>query len=297
MEALRGLRLIEGLESRLERMYKVLSKRHKNDQGASDFFAGLAKDEHTHLEMARMETRMVRSAGHPVGQALVDEAEIQRVVGLADRLTKEEMPLHDALEIVLEIESSAAEFYVQTALSEADPAISKLLSTMGETFRAHLETVRDFLEAHGISAESLALEPKDSPAAHPAAPAADTALLVNSASQGQDALRIYSATLESSGYETIVLPGRTEAEALLKDKRPGLSLIFLDIENEEDENMGLIPLIRGLPGYSEVPVVVFTTNYATEFMRKARGMGASRILYKMSTPPEKLAQMLKPDEG
>lgn len=291
MEALKGIRIIEGLESSLERMYKALARRHGSDKEAAAFFSGLAKDEHTHLEMARMEIRMVRSAGYPVGEAVVDEAEVRRVLGIADRLIKEDMPLDEALRLVLEIENSAAELYVQTALKESDPAISRLISTMSGTFEDHRETVRAFLEDHGINAEALLPGPEPAPTGPRPK---QKALLVNNASLGTDALRVYSGAIESSGYEAVSLPGAKEAETMLRDETSAVSLVFVDLESADDENLELIRLIRGLPAHSGTPVVVFTTNYAVEFMRKVKAAGATRILYKMSTPPEKLAELLKP---
>lgn len=292
MDALKGLRLIETVESRLMRTYSTLARRFSHDVESHRFFSDLSKDERTHLEMARMETRILRDAHIAHAEAIMDEEEINRVLAIADRLIKEDLPLTETLRMVYEIEHSAAELYVLTALQKTDQGISSLMSSMAETFRLHRESVHDFLEAHGIHADEL--DNSENPDTLgtpliPDQPSKDTALLINK--PGQDELLIYSGALQSAGYDVLDTEGGKPAEALIKEDRR-FAIIFVDIENAESENLALITRIRSLPAYSAIPIVVLTTNYDKNFHRLVRVRGASAMLHKMSTPPDKLKELL-----
>lgn len=292
MDAQKGLRLIEDVESRLMRMYGTLARRFADDAAASGFFTDMKKDEHTHLKMAQMETRMLRDAHYTHAEAVIDEAEVRRVIELADRLIAEELALDETLRLVYEIENSAAELYVITALQKADEKISSLLATMGETFRLHRAAVHDFLEEHGIDAGKLE-DQGDGGLATPkiAKPKKDIALLINSA--GQEELIVYEGAIAASGYEVVDVLNRHEAEEFLAEGRR-LAIILIDINSEEEENFALLPNIRKMPAYSRIPIVVMTTNYGDDFKQSLRARGASAMLQKMSTPPEKLKQLLAP---
>ncbi len=293
MDALKGLHLIEKVESRLVRLYSTLARRFSDDTSASMFFSDMKKDEMTHLKMAQMETRMLREAHLSHAEAIMEEDEINKVLAIADRLIAEELPLDETLRLVYEIEYNAAELYIITALKKTDPKISGLLGTMGETFRLHLGAVHDFLETHGIRADKLGdSETGLAPPTKVSAPAKEWALLINL--PGQEELIVYTGALESLDYEVVDAKGAKEALELL-DKYSQFAIIFMDIESEEDENFALIPKIRSWPGCDNVPLVVLTTNYNKDFERRVRSKGASALLHKMATPPDKLREILAPD--
>jgi PleD family two-component response regulator len=293
MDALKGLALIETMESRLMRLYGVLSRRFSQDEKAKLFFVDMHKEERTHLEIARMETRLIKDARQTHADAIMDEAEISRVLTIVEKLIKEELPLNKTLEMVHDIEHSAAELYVLTALKHTDPKVSNLLLTMGETFRLHRAFVHDFLESYGIDASDLEHNDEFLPrsAGNKKAPAKDTALLISSREQGQDELIVYSGAIESVGFEVIKLPGRTEAIKFFKDAPP-VKIIFLEIESEDEENFKFISEIRKSAKYARIPVVVMTTSYDKEFQSKAKARGTTLILHKMTTTPDKLKGML-----
>ncbi len=295
MDANKGMHLIEDVESRLVRMYSTLALRFRLDAEATMFFTDMKKDEQTHLKMARMEIRMLREAHLLHADAIIDEVEINKVLAIADRLIAEKMPLKDTLRLVYQIEHNATELYVLTALKKTDPGISALLGTMAETFRLHRAAVREFLEAQGINTDKLDDNALGADLAAPKPPTIlkKSAMLINL--PGQEELIAYTGSLESLGYDVVNVQGAREAEEHL-DNEKRFSIILMDLESEEDENFALIRRIRGRPSCGEVPLIVLTTNYNKDFERRVRSRGASAILRKMSTSPEKLRQMLSPDE-
>ena len=290
MDAQKGLRLIESVENRMIRLYSTLASRFSDDESALIFFTDMKKDEQTHLKIARMETRMLIDLHQTHSNAVIDEAEVKRVLKIADKLIAENLTLEETLRYVYEIENSAAELYVITALQKADEKISSLLSTMGETFRNHRTAVHDFLEERGINADKLENSDKSFLTA-PGKPKKDTALLINQ--DGQEELIVYEAALESSGYETLNFPNKQEAEKFLQEGGR-LAIILIDIDSEENENFSFLPNIRKMPAYSRIPIVVMTTNYSDDFKQSIRGRGASAMLHKISTTPERLKQLLAP---
>ncbi len=294
MDAFKGLHLIENVESRLVRMYSTLARRFSDDASAFLFFSDMKKDEQTHLKMAQMEVRMLRDAHLSHAEAVMDEAEMNKVLAIADRLIASDLPLDETLRLVYEIEHNAAELYVFTAIKKTDPKISALLGTMGETFRLHRAAVHDFLEAHGQHAEKLEENALDAGLAAPRSPTTskESVLLINL--PDQEELIVYAGALESMDYEVVNAKGIKEAESAFDEDRR-FSIIFMDLESDEDENFALIPKIRSRPGYGAVPLIVLTTNYNKDFERRVRSRGASAMLHKMSTPPDKLKQLLWPE--
>ena len=288
METFKGLRLIEEVEKRLERTYRTLARRFKEaDPEASEFFHQMSRDEHTHLELARMEMRMVRSAGVRKGHAVMDEAEVRRVLAMADRLIEEELPLDETLHLLHDIEASPAELYAKTALEKGgDPAVSKLLATMGETFRLHRESVREFLEGRGIDTADMVDEDR----AAPRAPRKRTALLVSSAKSGEDELQAYASSVRAAGYEVTTVLGPGEAKENMTEAQR-TDLVLIDSESEDAPNFAFIRAARKMS--ANALSLVLSTHYDVTYKRKAAALGANGLMHKMSMSPEKLLKLLK----
>ncbi len=139
MEALKALELIEQMEANLGDMYTKLRAKVSGDKELEEFFYQLHLEELDHVNLARMQKRVVRAKPSDFGDVQLNFTDFNKVSYLMTMILA--MPRDKINEILVQcylIESSLVEQYVVAALRDSNKEMRQLLDMLSRGFRDHL---------------------------------------------------------------------------------------------------------------------------------------------------------------
>ncbi len=155
MLILRVLESLETIETKIADLYELFSKIFAEDAGAASFFYRMSVDETAHANLVRYQRRVVVQNMKLVKEISLDldavNATLERVISV---LSEPPYSLEEALKIALEIEKSLAEAHSLTAVAQAIPDFSRLLSSLSGFDSRHCEVVEDFAASRGFPFEA-----------------------------------------------------------------------------------------------------------------------------------------------
>lgn len=96
-----------------------------------------------------------------------------------------------------------------------------------------------------------------------------------------DARTILERALTSlSGYEVTTAKNAKDALRAISEENEPFDGVFLDVQMPEMTGVELCPLIRGTPGYSDVPIIMLTALTNRDMLREAFSAGANDYITK-----------------
>jgi two-component system, chemotaxis family, chemotaxis protein CheY len=98
-------------------------------------------------------------------------------------------------------------------------------------------------------------------------------------------------TLETAGYE--VVQANDGVEALDYAKTAGADLVLTDVNMPNMDGITLCKELRGLAHYKGVPILMLTTESATETKTRGKQAGATGWIVKPFNPEQLLATIAK----
>jgi hypothetical protein len=139
MEAIKALELIEQMEVNLADMYTKLREKFGGDKQLEDFFYQLHLEELDHVNLARMQKRIVRAKPSDFGEVHLNFTDFNKAAYLITMIL--DLPRDKVNEILVQcylIESSLVEQYVVAALRDSNKEMRQLLDMLSRGFRDHL---------------------------------------------------------------------------------------------------------------------------------------------------------------
>jgi CheY-like chemotaxis protein len=138
----------------------------------------------------------------------------------------------------------------------------------------HLRVLREII----IDAEKAVPEPKST----------STVLLV----EESDSIRkLNMNSLVSEGFEVLEAADGMEALKMLHAMPP--DAVMLELEVKRVDGFGVLEFMKSSPGLKDIPVLAVSSRMKLEEQSKAVAAGASMFLSKTTTPPAKLASILR----
>jgi len=97
-------------------------------------------------------------------------------------------------------------------------------------------------------------------------------------------------SLKAAGYQVVeAVDGQ---DGLEKAKQQTVDLVLTDQNMPRMDGLSLIKLLRGLPAYQKVPILMLTTESSDEMKSKGRAAGANGWLVK-PFDPQRLIEVVK----
>jgi two-component system chemotaxis response regulator CheY len=97
-------------------------------------------------------------------------------------------------------------------------------------------------------------------------------------------------SLKAAGY--LVVEAVDGQDGLEKAKQQTVDLVLTDQNMPRMDGLSLIKLLRGLPAYQKVPILMLTTESSDEMKTKGRAAGANGWLVK-PFDPQRLIEVVK----
>ena len=164
MDAFKALEVIEQMEVNLGDMYAKLQVKFSGNKELEGLFYQLHLEELNHVNLARMQKRIVRAKPSDFGEVHLNFTEINKVMYQVSMILA--MPREKINEILVQcylIESSLVEKYVVAALKDANKEMRQLLEMLSQGFRDHLATLAVHVKDLGVditNTESARLSPR-----------------------------------------------------------------------------------------------------------------------------------------
>jgi CheY-like chemotaxis protein len=106
--------------------------------------------------------------------------------------------------------------------------------------------------------------------------------------------RIYKSRLIFDGFSVLTANDCLEALTILKDIAPDtIDVIILDLYMEGLDGFHFLTASKEMPQVKDVPVIVLTARASADAMKRAKEMGAAKVLQKSSTSPAALTGSIK----
>ncbi len=156
MEALKALELIEQMEADLGDMYTKLGAKFSDNAELKGLFDQLHREELDHVNLARMQKRIIRAKPREFGEVNLNFTDFNKVVYLITMILS--MPRDKINEILVQcylIESSLVEQYVVAALKDSNKEVRQLLEMLSQGFREHLAKLAVRVRDQGSELTSL----------------------------------------------------------------------------------------------------------------------------------------------
>lgn len=103
--------------------------------------------------------------------------------------------------------------------------------------------------------------------------------------------RLNKARLSAEGFRVMEASDGLEALKILQSERP--DLVLLDIHMEKMDGYKVLGFIRQKPELKDIPVIMFSSTFSAQEQSHALEAGATEFLAKMTTPPARLAEIVK----
>lgn len=103
--------------------------------------------------------------------------------------------------------------------------------------------------------------------------------------------QLNKAKLSAEGFRVMEASDGLEALRILQSERP--DLVLLDIHMEKMDGYKVLGFIRQKPELKDIPVIMFSSTFSAQEQSHALEAGATEFLAKMTTPPARLAEIVK----
>jgi hypothetical protein len=156
MDAYKALELIEQMEVNLGDMYAKLHAKFSGNKELEGLFFQLQMEELTHVNLARMQKRIVRAKPGDFGDVYLNFTDFNKVMYLVSMVLA--MPREKINETLVQcyvIESSLVEQYVVAALKDTNREMSELLEMLSQGFRDHLAKLAVRVKDLGVDITNL----------------------------------------------------------------------------------------------------------------------------------------------
>ena len=140
------LKRIEELEDKLAVCYEQLQKTFYYNPSVASFFYRMSLDEKSHGDIVRYQLRVLNKNKSAFGKITLDMSKIDETLDRISKIMKDEPSIKDALQFTLDIEKSAAEFYLISAGKESNGDLSVLLDNFALSCKTHFANVQKFME-------------------------------------------------------------------------------------------------------------------------------------------------------
>ena len=155
MDIYKAFDLLERVERQMADLYKLLREEHKLNREVFSLFTILHLEEESHVQLIRMERRIVQSSPRVFTNVRINLSEVSSVLETIENLKTAKLPLPDLLGRLYSLESSPAEKYLIEALMDTNDELREFLTQMSGTFSAHAEKIAAFARGLGIEVESV----------------------------------------------------------------------------------------------------------------------------------------------
>jgi hypothetical protein len=156
MDAFKALDLIEQIEVDLGEMYAKLQAKFSGNKDLEGLFYQLHLEELNHVNLARMQKRIVRAKPSDFGEVYLNFTDFNKVMYLVSLILG--MPREKINEILVQcylIESSLVEQYVVAALKDANKEVRQLLEMLSQGFRDHMAMLAVRVKDLGVDLKNL----------------------------------------------------------------------------------------------------------------------------------------------
>ncbi|HUJ18783.1 MAG TPA: PilZ domain-containing protein [Nitrospirota bacterium] len=155
MDIYKLLDLLEKVESDVSGLYKRLHEEHKLNKEAAEFFYNLHMEEESHVQIIRMERRIIQSAPKVFREAHVNLSEINSMLENIANLRTAKLALPELIGRIYGLESSPAEKYLIDALKDSNDELRDFLIRLSSSFDTHAEKVAVFARKLGVQIEDI----------------------------------------------------------------------------------------------------------------------------------------------
>jgi len=156
MDAFKALELIEQMEVNLSNMYEKLRTKFSGDKELEAFFYQLHLEELNHVDLARMQKRIVRAKPRDFGEVHLNFTDYNKVMYVVSMILA--MPREKINEILVQcylVESSLVEQYVVAILKDSNKEVKQLLEMLSHGFQSHREALAVRIKDLGVGLKSL----------------------------------------------------------------------------------------------------------------------------------------------
>jgi CheY-like chemotaxis protein/rubrerythrin len=147
--------LLEKIEQSSSDLYRHLQEEYRNDSALSDFFSTMHNEEEGHLQIVRMERRIVQASPKAFSEPHVNLSEINSILQSIAYLKTSKLELPKLIGRIYEIESSMAERYLIDAIKETNEDLRGFLLQLGDTCSYHLDKVATLAIELGVNIEDM----------------------------------------------------------------------------------------------------------------------------------------------
>jgi rubrerythrin len=141
-----AFRPLTELERSLAELYGAWAEAYEGDREAAFVFFKMSSEEKGHAALIDYARRFVQKDPKLGGDVDIDLSLVQGMINKVRVLRENGAPpsVEKALEIALELESSAAESHYKSALKQVNPEMERLLRCLGGEDQAHLGRLKEF---------------------------------------------------------------------------------------------------------------------------------------------------------
>lgn len=155
MEIHKTLDLLERVEREISDLYESLQQEHRMNKEVAAFFQELYLEEQSHIQIIRMERRIVQGAPKAFSDVQINLSEINSLLENILSLKTAKLSLPELIGRVYAIESNPAEKYLIDALKDTNDDLRDFLLQLGDTFSAHADKVAIFARKLGVQLEDI----------------------------------------------------------------------------------------------------------------------------------------------
>jgi rubrerythrin len=144
---------IERLELKLSELYLHFKRSFSDDIAAVNVFEKLSDEEKSHYDLVQYQRRVVHQNQKIFKAVDIDVKEVRAVTSNVENIIKRIPPpsLSEAIKIVIDVESSAAEVHYCAAMKQSNQEFSDFLKQLGTSDKEHFGLLRAFAESRGFS--------------------------------------------------------------------------------------------------------------------------------------------------
>ena len=149
------LKPLEEFEGEMGKLYRWLHEKFRDDEEAAFVFYRLNLDEKAHASIIQYQRRLVRQNPKMFKKIGFDIEDLNRTRdGLARFMDRKRLTLEEAIRFSVELEGSAAELHLRSALQQSVEGLSRLLGSLGSADRLHLELLKSLAAKKGFLKEA-----------------------------------------------------------------------------------------------------------------------------------------------